>query len=448
VPISETVECKDIRPVDLYAKIRNSTSFLLESAIFGEQIARYSFIGHSPVKVIETNSIEQLRELLRFKVEHNRKLPPFFGGLVGYFPYEFVRNIEKIKGKKGNARMMLVKDLFVFDHFKDEIQLYSNAIGDEETIGDEIKRSEKKIEELQKLIPEKRCAKRKCEKRTIKISSNFTKKSFEKAVEKVKEYIYAGDIFQCVISQRFECNFDGDPFDVYLNLKMVNPSPYMYILEFKDKKIVGSSPEMLIKVQDKKVTVRPIAGTRRRGRDAIEDEELSREMLNDEKERAEHVMLVDLGRNDIGKVCRFGTVKVTEFMRVERYSHVQHIVSNIEGSLDNRYDAFDAFASAFPAGTVTGAPKIRAMEIIDEVEKVERDVYAGAIGYFSFNLNADFAIAIRTIVFEDNKAYIQAGAGIVADSKPEMEYYETINKGKAMIKAMVGEDEGPDNRQL
>ncbi|MDI6654669.1 MAG: anthranilate synthase component I family protein, partial [Candidatus Hydrothermarchaeota archaeon] len=252
----------------------------------------------------------------------------------------------------------------------------------------------------------------------------------------VKEYIYAGDIFQAVLSQRFECEVNADPLSIYLLLKEINPSPYMYFLEFDKLKIIGSSPEILVKVDNGKVVVRPIAGTRPRGSNVVEDEQLAREMLNDPKERAEHVMLVDLGRNDIGKVSKFGSVCVDEFMAVEKYSHVQHIVSNVVGELQEGKDSFDALEASFPAGTVSGAPKVRAMQIIEELEPSRRGIYAGSVGYFCFDLNMDFAITIRTIIIQNGRAYIQAGAGIVADSVPEREYQETVNKGKAMLKAI------------
>ncbi len=256
-------------------------------------------------------------------------------------------------------------------------------------------------------------------------------------MKRAKEYIYAGEIFQVVLSQRFEVPFSGDPFEVYLALKKINPSPYMYCLELEDKAIVGSSPEILVRVEGRKVVTRPIAGTRPRGKDVVEDEALAREMLNDEKERAEHVMLVDLGRNDIGKVARFGSVTVDEFMSIEKYSHVQHMVSNVVGELREDKDAFDALEACFPAGTVSGAPKVRAMQIIEELEPTRRGIYAGAVGYFSFSGDMDFAIAIRTIVFQNGKAYVQAGAGIVADSVPEREYEETRNKGRGMLRAIA-----------
>jgi len=273
-------------------------------------------------------------------------------------------------------------------------------------------------------------------KRELKFNSNLTKKEFEKNVESAVEYIKAGDIFQVVLSQRLSAHFHSNVLDVYRNLKKINPSPYMYLLDFGERKIAGSSPEMLVRVENRVAYTYPIAGTRKRGKTLREDKELESEMLADEKERAEHVMLVDLGRNDIGRVAKFGTVNVSKFMGVEKYSHVQHIVSEVMGSLSDDKDEFDALKSIFPAGTVSGAPKVRAMEIINELEPARRGIYAGCVGYFSFNHNIDTAIAIRTLVFEKDKVYVQAGAGIVADSIPENEYHETMNKAQAMLKAV------------
>ncbi len=348
---------------------------------------------------------------------------------------------DSLKDELGqeDAEFMFVKDLIAFDHWREEILLISNLlIEDEAELEVEYGRAIAQIEQMESLIktveigvsiPLKSSP-------SLKVKSNFEKKEFEAAVSKAKKYIAAGDIFQVVLSQRFEVEGTFKPFDVYLALKEVNPSPYMYLLEFGETKIIGSSPEILVKVDGRTVTVRPIAGTRPRGSDIVEDEALSREMLNDEKERAEHVMLVDLGRNDVGRVSRFGSVEVTEFFGVEKYSHVQHIISNVKGELRSGLDSFDALEASFPAGTVTGAPKVRAMEIIEELEPSRRGIYAGSVGYFCFDGDMDFAITIRTIILESGKAYVQAGAGIVADSIPKSEFKETENKGKGMLKAL------------
>jgi anthranilate synthase component 1 len=463
IPLVRTIRNTDkLSPADVYFQLRKSQgySFLLESAELGEKVARYSFIGRDPHQVItvkngrltvngETiatkNPLMDLAKLIsRYKVAGGR-FPKFFGGLLGYFSYDMVRYFEDIgdslKDELGqeDAEFMFVKDLIAFDHWREEILLISNLlIDDEAELEGEYSRAIAQIEKMESLIkkgeievsiplntPSK-----------LNVKSNFQKEEFVAAVSKAKKYIEAGDIFQVVLSQRFEVEGAFKPFDVYLILKEVNPSPYMYLLEFGETKIIGSSPEILVKVDGRTLSVRPIAGTRPRGSDIVEDEALSREMLNDKKERAEHVMLVDLGRNDVGRVSRFGSVEVTEFFGVEKYSHVQHIISNVKGELRSGLDSFDALEASFPAGTVTGAPKVRAMEIIDELEPSRRGIYAGSVGYFCFDGDMDFAITIRTIILESGKAYVQAGAGIVADSIPESEFKETENKGRGMLKAL------------
>ncbi len=461
IPRTRTVKT-GLKPTDVYAALRQRSrySFLLESAIVGEKIARYSFLGCSPVKLIklkhatlsingkeskvEGNPMNFFRDAIkRYNVAKDGRLPKFFGGLLGYFSYDIVRYFEDIgRGTPDHlghcdAEFMLVKDLIVFDHWKDEVMLISNMmIEDKDDIEKGAEDAEKQLDELENTLKNAVPLDIEfCEKK-LDVRSNFEKEEFEEAVRKAKEYIYAGDIFQVVLSQRFVLEVEHDPFDVYLMLKEINPSPYMYFLEFDRLKIAGSSPEILVRTDGDRVIVRPIAGTRPRGKDAVEDEALAREMANDPKERAEHVMLVDLGRNDVGKVSKFGSVVVDEFMGLERYSHVQHLVSNVVGTLEDGMDSFDAFEASFPAGTVSGAPKVRAMQIIEELEPTRRGIYAGAIGYFSFDSDMDFAITIRTIVFQDGRAYVQAGAGIVADSDPEKEYYETVNKGKGMIRAV------------
>ncbi len=455
----------ELKPTDVYAALRKKSkySFLLESAIVGEKIARYSFLGNSPQKIMRLKDgrmngrkvkspMKVLRKILKYKTQKN-KLPRFSGGLLGYFSYDIVRYFEGIGSsakddlKHNDAEFMFVRDLIVFDHWREEILLISNLLlENEKGIERQFRKAQKKISELEKILREAKPQKplyseSLCSEKKIDVRSNFKREEFEDAVRKTKEYIYAGDIFQAVLSQRFECEvsayaFTRDPLGIYLALKEINPSPYMYFLEFDKLKIIGSSPEILVKVDGRKVVARPIAGTRPRGGNIVEDEQLSREMLNDPKERAEHVMLVDLGRNDIGKVSKFGSVCVDEFMAVEKYSHVQHIVSNVAGELQEGKDAFDALEASFPAGTVSGAPKVRAMQIIEELEPSRRGIYAGGVGYFSFGGDMDFAITIRTIIIQNNKAYIQAGAGIVADSVPEREYEETANKGRAMLKAI------------
>jgi len=463
IPLIHVVENKSmISPTDVYSRMRRpgGYSFLLESAELGEKVARYSFIGSNPgfIAVVKNGTLtvdgkpspskNPLKDLAAMVSKYNsieQRLPKFYGGLLGYFSYDMVRYFEDIGNatvdelNHPDAEFMFVKDCIAFDHFREEILLISNLVIESESdLEVEYNRAAEKIVELKLLLN-----------KTVKpddvkpnlntpltVKSNFEKTEFEAAVTRAKEYIEAGDIFQVVISQRFEVEGEFDPYQVYMALKKVNPSPYMYLLEFGSTRIIGSSPEILVKVDGRKVTVRPIAGTRPRGSDIVEDEALSREMLNDEKERAEHVMLVDLGRNDVGRVARFGSVDVTEFFGVEKYSHVQHIISNVEGELNHGLTSFDALEASFPAGTVTGAPKVRAMEIIEELEESRRGIYAGSVGYFSFNGDMDFAITIRTIILEDGRALVQAGAGIVADSVPEREYVETQNKGRGMLKAL------------
>ncbi len=460
IPLTRAVKSR-IAPTDVYAELREEGdySFLLESAITGEKIARYSFLGNSPEKIIRikdgelrvngkkarniSDPLEPLRQMLSGYRVHTSGLPRFFGGLLGYFSYDAARYFEVIGRRASDdlrhsdAEFMFVKDLIVFDHWRGEVLLISNMIIEsEEDLEREFKRASLKIEGLAKIIDNSKPRKPRYAEGKIEAKSNFTKESFEEAVRRVKEYIRAGDIFQGVISQRFECRAPANPMDIYLALKEINPSPYMYFLEFGGVKLIGSSPEILVRVEGGKVVVRPIAGTRPRGRGVVEDEELAREMTNDPKERAEHVMLVDLGRNDVGRVSKFGSVVVDEFMAIERYSHVQHLVSNVVGALRDDMDAFEALRASFPAGTVSGAPKVRAMQIIEELEPQRRGIYAGAVGYFSFDLQMDFAITIRTIVMQDDRAYVQAGAGIVADSVPEREYQETLNKGRGMLRAL------------
>lgn len=461
VPIVKEIEARQ-NPVDVYAGVRKKSrySFLLESAEIGEKIARYSFLGSAPSKIIKLsrgmleingakrkveNPMKHLREVLAgYKVYKGlQDLPGFFGGLIGYFAYDFVKYFEKIGEsakddlKQNDAEFIFVSDLIAFDHIKNKILLISNlVIEDESEIERMLDEAREKINELERAVTaSKSCAPVRGEKKVM-FRSNLRQEDFKKAVRAAKNYIYAGDIFQVVLSQRFECDVNSNPLDVYQFLKEINPSPYMYFLEFGGLKIVGSSPEILVKVEGDKIVVRPIAGTRKRGRNAEEDEALAREMLDDPKERAEHVMLVDLGRNDVGKISKFGSVHVDEFMTVERYSHVQHIVSNVVGKLEDGRDSFDAVEASFPAGTVSGAPKVRAMQIIEELEPARRGIYGGAVGYFSFDMNMDFAITIRTIIIQNGRAYIQAGAGIVADSIPEREYQETVNKVKGMLRAI------------
>jgi anthranilate synthase component 1 len=455
-PVSIELDLKD--PDAAYAAVRGRDSYLLESAEGGEKVARYSFIGFNPVaklriknKVVDfqindpqlegirpimSGPLETLRNLLSQFTLSNGKSERFFGGFVGYFSYDLVRyyiDLDDITDdlQEPDCEFILAKNNIIFDHKAGKTLLTQNEFGDfdEKEVKKELKELAESLQ-LTKFQEQKR--------RRVNISSNMDEKAFKKMVRKSKNYIIEGDIIQVVLSQRFETDYSGDSFDVFRTLKKINPSPYMYHLDFGERKIVGSSPEMLARVEGKKVVTYPIAGTRKRGETEEQDREMEKELLADKKERAEHLMLVDLGRNDIGRVAKFGSVKVNKFMGIEKYSHVQHIVSEVEGELVDGKDCFDALKSIFPAGTVSGAPKVRAMEIINDLEPCQRGIYAGSVGYFSFNGNMDTAISIRTIVFEGKSAYIQAGAGIVADSKPELEYKETVNKAKGMLKALEG----------
>src|SRR5512136_2267451 len=448
--------CRDIRadletPVSAYLKIaRGNYSFLLESVEGGERLARYSFIGTEPLLVLRTeneNPIDPLalaeKKLAQFRPVSIVGLPRFHGGMVGYLSYEAARYFERLPSLVQDPQgfpesvLMLADTLLVFDHVTHKIKVVSHAHldGDVDTayreaickIDDLAGRLQQPIhsEALENMPASRSVA-----------SSNFSPAEFEAAVSKAKEYIYAGDIIQTVLSQRLARCTTANPFVIYRALRSINPSPYMYYLHLGDFYIAGASPELLVRVEDGIVSTHPIAGTRRRGKVAVEDLALEEELKNDKKERAEHIMLVDLGRNDIGRVSEPGTVEVTQLMDVERYSHVMHLVSHVQGRLRAGLSQFDALRSCFPAGTVSGAPKIRAMEIIAELEKEKRGPYAGAVGYFDFSGNLDTAIAIRTIVIKNDDAYIQAGAGIVVDSIPEREYQESLNKAQALLSAI------------
>ena len=455
------LKAEGIDPLSVYSLFRGKDTYILESAEGGEKVARYSFLGFNPVYVLKIKNSEiehkifdeNLKKIIpegetpllvmknlmkNFEIEH----PPesrFIGGFVGYFSYDLVRHfisLDDIPDElcEPDCEFVLTKNNIVIDHKAGKIQLIHNSFTGENDNLDE-------IEDRLLDVELKPCYETKNEnsiKKELKFNSNLTKEEFEKNVSAAVEYIKAGDIFQVVLSQRLSADFSGSAVDVYRNLKKINPSPYMYLLDFGERKIVGSSPEMLVRVENRKVYTYPIAGTNKRGKTLREDKELEREMLGSEKECAEHVMLVDLGRNDIGRVAKFGSVNVSKFMKVEKYSHVQHIVSEVMGDLADDKDEYDALKSIFPAGTVSGAPKVRAMEIINELEPTRRGIYAGCVGYFSFNHNLDTAITIRTLVFEKDRVYVQAGAGIVADSVPENEYYESMNKAMAMLKSVEG----------
>ncbi len=440
-------------PVSAYLKVaRGDYSFLLESVEGGEQLARYSFIGTEPALVLRTetnNAVDPLplieKELARFRLATDSGLPRFHGGMVGYLGYEVARYFEELPSPQPDplglpeSVFMLADTLLIFDHLTHKIKVVSHAHvnGDVEAA---YRNATNKIDVLvarlrQPISPQYHLSSSH-EQSLVPASSNLSRTEFEERVRRAKEYICAGDIIQVVLSQRLARPTTASPFTLYRALRSLNPSPYMYYLKMGDCHIVGASPELLVRVEGGIVSNHPIAGTRPRGRDVAQDLALEEDLKSDEKECAEHIMLVDLGRNDIGRVSEPGTVKVTQLMGIERYSHVMHLVSHVEGRLKSGLSQFDALRACFPAGTVSGAPKVRAMEIIAELEPDKRGPYAGAVGYFGFSGNMDTAINIRTSIIKDGVAYTQAGAGIVADSIPEREYQESLNKAQALITAI------------
>jgi anthranilate synthase component I len=451
VPVCRDVQADLETPVSAYLKIaRSNYSFLLESVEGGERLARYSFIGTEPSLVLRTgkgnvadplNLVE--REFARLRPVSIAGLPRFHGGMVGYLSYEVARHFERLPCPDHDPQglpesvLMLADTLLVFDHVAHKIKVVSHAHLDGD-IDTAYREATRKIDDLVDSLKQPIQSKAPDNGPSTKtdVSSNFSQAEFESIVSQARRYIYAGDIIQAVLSQRLARRTYAHPFAIYRALRSINPSPYMYYLHLGDFYIAGASPELLVRVEDGIVSNHPIAGTCRRGKDATEDLALEEQLKNDEKERAEHIMLVDLGRNDIGKISEPGTVEVTQFMDVERYSHVMHLVSHVQGKLRAGLSQFDALRSCFPAGTVSGAPRIRAMEIIAKLEKEKRGPYAGAMGYFDFSGNLDTAIVIRTIVIKNNMAHIQAGAGIVADSIPEREYQESLNKAQALLTAI------------
>ncbi|MBI2304015.1 MAG: anthranilate synthase component I [Chloroflexi bacterium] len=441
-------------PVSAFLKTsRGDYSFLLESVEGGERLARYSFIGTEPYLVLKTGSPEVgtvgdgdplplvAEELGKYRVARSPDLPPFHGGAVGYMAYEVAGHFEALPSPEldplalPQAVFMFTDTLLVFDHLKHKIKVVSHVPLDGNTRQSYLQAVEK-IEDLVQRLAQPLPTRLVHQKPSRQVTSNMTKAEYEAMVQRAKEYIYAGDIIQVVLSLRLALSTSAHPFDIYRALRTINPSPYMYYLTLKDCTIVGASPELLVRAEGGVVATHPIAGTRPRGADAATDLALEEELRGDEKEQAEHIMLVDLGRNDIGRVSQPGTVTVPQLMDVERYSHVMHLVSHVEGKLRSDMTPLDALRACFPAGTVSGAPKIRAMEIIAELEPDKRGPYAGAVGYLSFSGNLDTAITIRTIVIKDGVAYVQAGAGIVADSVPEREHQESLNKAQALLRAI------------
>ena len=487
-PVYREINADLETPVSAYLKIASgSYSFLLESVEGGERLARYSFIGTEPAMILETGSpslnlshkgreaygvdprispslglshkgrevkdedplllIEE--EFKKYKSVPIEGLPRFHGGMVGYLSYEVAQYFERLPSpskdllKLPESKLMLADTLLIFDHLTHKIKVVSHVRLDgdiEQSYKEATEKIDRLVERLKKTLPAQEPYK--AGGATSKATQNLTQKEYEEIVTKMKQHIYDGDIIQGVPSLRVGKKTKASPFAIYRALRSINPSPYMYFLHLDDIHIVGASPELLVRVEDGIVSNHPIAGTRPRGKDNKADKALEKELKTDEKERAEHVMLVDLARNDVGRISEPGSVQVTQFMDIERYSHVMHLVSHVQGKLRKGLTQYDALRACFPAGTVSGAPKIRAMEIIAELEPDKRGPYAGAVGYFDFSGNTDTAIAIRTIIIKDGTAYVQAGAGIVADSVPEREYHECLNKMQAMLSAIEQAEEG------
>ena len=474
IPVYRHLLADALTPVSAYQRIAmpeggdpSQNSFLLESVVGGEQIAQHSFIAADPevtfvakrdqitiqrpgrdAELITSNDpLAELQKMLAdFKPVHSPDLPRFTGGLVGYAGYDMVRYYENFGQGPVDDRDIadlafgLYRTMVIFDHVYKAIKVVANA----HITGDTRKAYDEAIEQIERTVGKLRTGTGQAVGEIqmeglpeTTFESNFSREDFESAVDTCKEYIRAGDIFQVVLSQRLAVDTDATPFDIYRALRVVNPSPFMFIMNTPEMTLVGSSPEILCRVEDNIVTNRPLAGTRPRGKTAEEDQALADELLADDKERAEHIMLVDLARNDVGIVARPNTVKLSDMMTIERYSHVMHIVSNVTGELAADKNAFDALRATLPVGTVSGAPKIRAMEIIDELEPTRRGPYAGAVGYVDFSGNMDTCIALRTMVIVGNKAYVQAGAGIVADSVPANEYLETLSKARALLRAIA-----------
>jgi len=468
IPVVKSVSADLLTPVSAFLAIaeKEKHAFLLESVERGEQIGRYTFLGARPYmrvkaaggkveihrgakrELVKENIFQLVKQLLRaHHPAHLSGLPPFTAGAVGYFAYDVVRHLENI-GKHAkddlglpDAELMFFDRLLAFDHLRHQIHIIAAADVAREKPRRAYDRALRDIAVLERKLASglsaalwKKSAKDNRGK--LKVRAQTRREDFLASVKRCKEYIAAGDIFQVVLSQRLDFEPGVAPFDLYRALRQVNPSPYLYFLHMDGTHILGSSPEMLVRVTGRKLEYRPIAGTHPRGQNEVEDQRLEQLMRNDEKERAEHVMLVDLGRNDLGRVSEYGSVKVRDLMYVERYSHVMHLVSALEGSLGKDLDALDAFAACFPAGTLSGAPKVRAMQIIEELEPTRRGIYGGSVLYADFAGNLDSCIGIRTLLMQGKKAYLQAGAGIVADSDPAAEFQESMNKAQALLRAV------------
>jgi anthranilate synthase component I len=467
VPVSLELLADELTPLALFhARYRESaTSFLLESVEGGEHLGRYSFAGFDAHRIIRSrgkvlysrngrreeqwpspNPLDEVRRLLKaYRAPDVPGLPRFYGGAVGYVSYDMVRNFETLPDvgvdELGlpDCFFLLTRDMYVFDHLAHTLRIVRCVpIEKGKSLRALYRDAEKALARLARGIRLRPFAARSfpAAARELPPVDPAEKRNFLRMVKRAKEYIAAGDIIQAVLSRRMSFPATSEPLEIYRALRRINPSPYMYFLRDGENHVIGSSPEMLVRLEDGRAETRPIAGTRPRGKNEAEDARLAADLLKDEKERAEHLMLVDLGRNDLGRVCRAGSVEVPHFMRVERYSHVMHLVSEITGRLAPSQDAFDLFRACFPAGTLSGAPKVRAMEIIEELEKSRRGLYGGSVGYFSYTGNMDMAITIRTLLLKKGRAYLQAGAGIVADSVPEAEFQESQNKAAAVLAAL------------
>jgi anthranilate synthase component 1 len=471
IPVFREIMADMDTPVSAFRKLDDGRfSYLLESIEGGEKWGRYSFLGSAPSVIIRSkgNLVETITDGITFRQESSdplacikellaqftpvevEGLPRFFGGAVGYLGYDMVRHFESLTTRKPalldayDSYFLITDTIVIFDTMRQKIKVVSNAhITENVSTSEAYTRATERINDIigqlrtplspQPVSPPEKPA---------QLLSNMSRTDFEASVEKAKEYVRSGDIIQVVLSQRFSGELTADPLDIYRVLRTLNPSPYMFFLRLDDTVIAGASPEVMVRKEGDRVELRPIAGTRPRGATSDSDDRLADELLADPKECAEHVMLVDLGRNDLGRVCTTGSVRVSELMLIERYSHVMHIVSNVQGQLSADRDAFDLVRATFPAGTLSGAPKVRAMQIIDELEPVRREIYGGAVGYFSFSGNMDLAIAIRTLVIKGGKIHLQAGAGIVADSDPATEWQETVNKGMAVMRAVEIAEKG------
>ena len=476
IPVYKEVLADLDTPVSAYMKMCGGEySFLLESVEGGEKWARYCFLGFDPsiiisikgnevvvekngqaksILITQGNPLVGLKDILaRYQPVDVEGLPRFSGGAVGFVSYDMVRSFEDLPEdtvddlQVPDARFVITDTLLIFDNVAQTIKIVSNAHVDNENIEESYNQAVKNIDAIEKKLrtslPVDVNNKNSSKTDSLnRIESNFKKEHFINSVQKIKNYILEGDVIQVVLAQRLKFNISKDPFTIYRALRSINPSPYMYYLKFGDLEIVGSSPEILVRLEGEKIEVRPIAGTRKRGQSEEEDQALENDLLNDEKELAEHIMLVDLGRNDVGRVAKINSVSVNEKFTIERYSHVMHIVSNVQGELKKGLDGYDVLAATFPAGTLSGAPKVRAMEVIEELEPTRRGLYGGAVGYISFNGNMDTAIAIRTLLIKNKTAYLGVGAGIVADSIAENEFEETMNKGKALLKAIELAEKG------